>query len=395
MSPADSRDEHELGQLDLAQAIELFEMRGPIALEHWLRARPQADPAIARQVRTLRDAGLLAGGVEPRERVPERIGRYRVLRWLGAGATGVVRLALDEREARLVAIKVLAPSFARNARLRERFDREARAIARLEHPGIVPILEAGVDGGLPYQVLEYVEGTSLEEGLDRLRALVTAPAEVGAANIAEALRLPHWAAVPPDLVRAALDWGKAIAHALAHAHERGVLHRDIKPSNVIIDTAGRARLLDFGLARVADDARMTWSADLIGTPQYLAPEIIRAGIGRADERVDVFALGACIYEIATLTSPFDAASSTRVLEAVLAHDPPRPSRINARASDSFDLLCAGALAKDPRRRYRDAVALADDIERVRAGEPLPPREQARWRHWLANVLSGWLARVRG
>jgi eukaryotic-like serine/threonine-protein kinase len=385
---------------ELARAIEVYESCGEHEFEPWSQAHPDDDPALASRVRALREAQLQTRPGADGAGALERIGGYRVLHRLGEGATGIVLLALDEPRGRLVALKVLAPHVGRRERLRERFRREARAIARLQHPGIVPLLETGEDRGQPYQVLEYVEGLTLEDGLERLRMLVACAADVSTHEITEAWCLPHGAPIPADLARAAGQWGGEIALALAHAHAHGVVHRDVKPSNVMIDAAGRARLLDFGLARSSADLRITWSADLLGTPQYMAPEVISKGIGATDERVDLFALGACMYEIATLCSPFEGRTSLKVLQAVLECDPLPPSRLNPRAAPEFDAICALALAKDPGRRYRSARDLAEDLDALRVGRAprgsgkglelqLPrigdTRFAAKLRRWLAGL----------
>ncbi|MBI5364593.1 MAG: serine/threonine protein kinase [Planctomycetes bacterium] len=385
-------------EAELTRAIDVFERRGSEGYRHWLRRRPGDGAALDRRMRALFEAGLLHSiDAEDPER-EERLGRYRLLRRLGDGAMGVVHLAIDDELDRLVAIKRIAPAFARDERLRERFRREARAVALLKHPSIVPVLEIGDSGQELYAVLEFVEGTTLDEGLVRLRALDVAPAAIGAPEIADAFRLSGATVAERDLVRFAARVGREVADALAHAHAAGVLHRDVKPSNVIVDADGRARLIDFGLARVGSEARMTFSADVLGTPQYLAPEVIDAGIGAADGRIDVWALGVCLYECATLTAPFEGVSAAHVLRLVLERDPEAPSARVRSIPRDFDAICAVALAKDRLRRYSDAAALRDDLARLMAGEPVRAREPGTLeralafarRRPLASTLAGAL-----
>lgn len=356
----------------LARAIEVYERHGPEALESWLRKRAGSHAALERQLLALGEAGLLGGGEEA-EPGP-RIGRYQLLRRLGAGAMSVVHLAHDADLDRLVAVKVLTPALVGDERLRERFRREARAIALLRHPGIVPVIEVVEDDGQLFTVLEFVDGTSLEEGLARLVELCEGRAQaVTRAHIDEAFRLDEGARLPESLPALAAHWAGELAQALEHAHGAGVVHRDVKPSNIMIDEDGRARLLDFGLARILDDARMTWSQDVIGTPRYLAPEVVQRGVGDTDHRVDLFALGACLHELLTLAPPFTAVSAAQVLRQVVEHHPAPPSRTLRGVSRDLDAICAVALAKDPAKRYLDARSMADDLGRFLRGEAVQAR----------------------
>ncbi|MEM7308683.1 MAG: serine/threonine-protein kinase [Planctomycetota bacterium] len=372
---------------ELELAIDTYERVGPEALEHWLRRRGLDSGDLLERIEALRTAELLRE--PPREDLPEHIGRYRVLRRLGAGAMGVVLLGIDDELNRLVAIKLLTPELAAEERLRERFRREARTVAGLQHGGIVPVLDAGEAGGQLYSVLEYVGGTTLAEGLTRLRDLTDGdPLRAGVTELRDAFRLADVPAEAQSLGRLAARWTLQLAEALAAAHGAGVVHRDVKPSNVMIDEDGRARLLDFGLAHVTDEARVTWTGDVLGTPRYLAPEVVRQGTGRADHRVDLFALGACLYELLTLAPAFDAISAAQVLQQILELDPPPPSRANAEVSRDLDAVVLVALAKEPSRRYLSARAMADDLARQLAGEPV----QARTPGVLARCVA--LARRR-
>jgi serine/threonine protein kinase len=358
----------------ISRAIDVFERRGPEAYRHWLRRQTGDAEALDRQMSGLHEAGLLHAPLEEAEQ--RRLGRYRLLRRLGAGAMGVVYQAIDDALDRLVAIKVLAPAFAQDERMRERFRREARAIALLRHPGIVPVLEVGeseAEGEL-YTVLEYVEGTTLEEGLLRLRALDQAPAAVDAGTLKEAFRIAGGVSLPTGLAATAARWVGELADALAHAHAPGVVHRELKPSNAIVDESGRVRLLDFGLAQIAEDARMTQSADVLGTPQYLAPEVVKQGVGTADARVDVWSLGALLHELLTLRPAFEGTSAAQVLQRVLEQDPPPPSRVLPAARGDLDAIVAVALAKDRARRYSSAAELRDELERWLRDEPIHARE---------------------
>lgn len=257
-------------------------------------------------------------------------GRYRVESELGRGGMGVVyrgtQLALD----RPVAIKRLLETH--DPASVARFHREAIATGRLAHPGIVQILDAGIDRGEPYLVMELVEGEPLDEHL----------AQRGALPVDEAL---------------AIAW--QIADALASAHAAGILHRDVKPANVMVGRDGRARLLDFGLAMLAHakSQRLTQFGAFVGTPEYLAPEVSRGE--EPDARADVYALGATLYELLTGNVPFEGPNA---MATVLAHftDPlVSPSRRAPGIPIEVDAVVATLLARDASERPSSAgVALA-------------------------------------
>ena len=288
------------------------------------------------------------------------IGRYRVLGALGAGAMGEVVRARDERLGRDVAIKRMRSLLGgMAATLTARFEAEARALATLAHPGVVQVFDLGVDdelGGVPYLVMELVDGPSLREVL-RAR---------GALPVAE--------------VRAA---GIQLARALEAAHARGVLHRDVKPANILLAPGGVWKLADFGLAHVPDSS-VTLAGQFLGTPAYAAPEAL--ALGQFSAASDVFGLAATLYEAATGVAPRGEASLTELLsgsdQPVLGPDAPPPP-----AELAGPLLAA--LAIDPRARP-DAGALAEQLAAISAARPaaaveLPVPEVARprwrWRRW--------------
>ncbi len=357
---------------DLQHALELFECVGAEALAHWISRRGDQAGELTRQLDGLLQTGLLEA--PPELDGPNSIDRYRILRRLGSGAMSVIYLAVDDQLDCLVAIKLMSPSLTEDERLRERFRREARTLALLRHANIVPVLAAGEFNGQQYIVLEYIPGISLEDGLLRLRDLqATANGPILADSAREAFRLPYGTLDPEDHPRRVARWIWQLSQALACAHRAGIVHRDVKPANVMIDDHGNARLLDFGLAHVTDDVRMTWSRDMIGTPRYLAPEVVRSGAGSCDHRVDLFALGACLYEALVLVPPFAGVSAAQVLQGILEHDPGPPSRKRSGVPVNLDTITQVALSKDPARRYLDASAMADDLERFLAGNAVQAR----------------------
>jgi serine/threonine protein kinase/WD40 repeat protein len=269
---------------------------------------------------------------------PETIGRmgpYEILEVLGRGGMGVVLKARDPGLDRIVAIKVLTPALAHGGNARRRFAREARAVAAVGHEHIVAVYAVDEFRGLPYLVMQYIPGRSLQERLD---------------------------ASGPLEVREILRIGTQAARALAAAHAQGVVHRDIKPANILLENCvERVKLTDFGLARAIDDASLTQSGVIAGTPQYMAPEQARGE--PVDARADLFALGAAIYAMATGRSPFRADSAMAVLKRVCdaAHRPIR--EINPDVPAWLEAVIDRLLAKAPADRFQTATEVADLLEK--------------------------------
>ncbi len=284
------------------------------------------------------DAGLLDILDPPDPAHPETIGRmgpYVIFEVLGRGGMGVVLKAHDPALDRTVAIKVLTPALSHRATARRRFAREARAVAAVGHEHIVAIYAVDEFRGLPYLVMQYVPGRSLQERLD---------------------------ASGPLEVREILRIGTQAARALAAAHAQGVVHRDIKPANILLENCvERVKLTDFGLARAIDDASLTQSGVIAGTPQYMAPEQARGE--PVDARADLFALGAALYAMAAGRSPFRADSAMAVLKRVCdaRHRPIR--EINPDVPDWLEATIDRLLAKEPTDRFQTAAEVADLLEK--------------------------------
>jgi WD40 repeat protein len=261
-----------------------------------------------------------------------RFARYDVYEVLGRGGFGVVLKAFDEELNRFVAIKVLAPPLAASGAARRRFAREARAAAAVSHEHVVAIHAVDTSGTLPYLVMQYVPGVSLQERLDA----------DGPLGIEEILRIGYQAAC-----------------GLAAAHKQGLIHRDIKPANILLENCvERVKITDFGLARAIDDASLTQSGVLAGTPQYMAPE--QAKGETLDHRTDLFSLGSVLYAMCTGgRPPFRAASTMAVLRRV-CDDKPRPIRqINAAIPASLAQIVERLLEKDPARRFQSATEVSE------------------------------------
>jgi uncharacterized protein (TIGR03067 family) len=267
-----------------------------------------------------------------------RLGHYEVLEVLGRGGFGIVYRAFDDKLQRVVAVKVLAPHLSAAPTARQRFLREARSAAAVKHPHVVQV-HAVEEQPLPYLVMEYLPGPTLQQRLDRGGPLPL-----------------------PELLRV----GRQIAAGLAAAHATGLVHRDIKPSNVLLDTGPdpAARITDFGLARAADDTSLTRTGTVAGTPIYMSPEQAR---GEAiDHRSDLFSLGSVLYALATGRPPFPAGNTLAVLKRVV-EDTPQPIRdLNPEVPDWFARIVQKLHAKAPAERFQTAAEVAEllaDCER--------------------------------
>ncbi|HUN93950.1 MAG TPA: protein kinase [Burkholderiaceae bacterium] len=264
------------------------------------------------------------------QEIPQRIGRFEIVRLLGRGAEGTVYLANDTRLGRHVALKTISPHGASGLGvpgMTSLID-ESRIVATLSHPNIVTLFDAGEEDGTPYLVFEYVEGSTL------------------AMLIRESHRL--------DVVRA-VEIAVALADGVACAHERHIVHRDLKPGNVMITPAGVPRLMDFGIARRGAPP-LDESTQIVGTPAYMAPEYIAHGIHEA--AADVFALGVILYEMLTGTTPARGRDARETVRAILAHAFDPPSKRNARIDARLEAIVTKALAKAPDERYASAAAMA-------------------------------------
>ncbi|WP_327321978.1 protein kinase [Streptomyces sp. NBC_01210] len=284
-------------------------------------------------------------------------GRYVLQAPLGEGGMASVHRAHDSVLGRTVAVKTLHSELARDPSFRERFRREAQAVAGLSHANIVAVHDSGEDAGeagvVQYIVMEYVSGRSLRE-LTRERAAADG-------------------AIP---LNKALTMTAAVLDALACSHGRGLIHRDIKPANVMVTDDGTVKVMDFGIARAlqSDATSMTRTGTVLGTPQYLSPE---QALGKpADARSDLYSVGCMLFELATGTLPFDGESTMSVLYQHVQHPAPVPSSINPSLPPAVDAVVARALSKDPEQRYPSAQAMADDIRKIAAGgtptRQLPP-----------------------
>ncbi len=305
---------------------------------------------------------------------PRQWGDYELLEELGQGGMGRVYKAWQRSLGRLVALKVIRAGAAATGADRLRFRTEAEAAARLDHPNIVPVYEVGEHDGQPYLAARYVEGGSLSRHMECFR----------------------------DDPRAAAALVATLARAVHHAHERGVLHRDLKPGNILLQmqttehadhTEGRkgARpsssvssvcsvvsavpyIADFGLARLLDqDSGLTRTSELMGTPNYMAPEQAGGGAAAITTATDVHGLGAILYSLLTGRPPFAGPTVFETLEQVKRRDPDSPRRLNPHVDRDLETICLKCLDKDPRRRYASALALAEDLASWLGHRPIAAR----------------------
>jgi eukaryotic-like serine/threonine-protein kinase len=304
-------------------------------------------------------------------------GRYRLEAKLGSGGMSTVYLARDTTLDRSVAVKVMHREMSEQADQLERFRQEARAVAKLSHPNVVAVIDAGEDGGFPYIVFEYVEGETLKQRIARVGALD-----------------------PQEALAYAIEIGRG----LTVAHARKMIHRDIKPQNVLIDAEGRAKLTDFGISRQLEQDGMTATGRVLGTTDYVAPE--QAMGHPVDQRSDVYSLGVVLYEMLVGQVPFHADSQVGVAMKHVNEELPDVQQRRPDISAATALVVERSTSKDPARRYQgvgemiDDLATALEVEAARAGsttgeatsvlDAVPPAERqlssrARW-SWAAILL---------
>ncbi len=284
---------------------------------------------------------------------PSRVAEYRIVREIGRGGMGVVFEAIEEPLNRRVALKLLLSRHLAGASDVARFQREAEVASRLEHRGICTVLRAGIDGGIPFIAMRFVEGETLHRRICREREAGQVPSRRD--QIVERLRIV-----------------RSVASALHDAHERGVVHRDVKPQNIMIDPTGEPVILDFGLARDVDGAlpTLTRTGDVCGTPAYLAPETLAGNRGEPDPATDIYALGVTLFECLTLRRPFDEPTIDALYHSILRDPVPDPHRLNPAIDRDLTAVIQTALEKEPMRRYQTAAALAADLRAVIEGHPV-------------------------
>jgi serine/threonine protein kinase len=301
-----------------------------------------------------------------------RLGPYEILTAIGAGGMGEVYRARDTRLNRIVAIKVLSAHLADRSELRERFEREARTIASLNHPHICTLFDIGQQDGVDYLVMEYLEGETLSQRLNK----------------------------GPLPLEQVLQFAIEISDALDKAHRKGVTHRDLKPSNIMLTKTG-TKLLDFGLAKLKQEVApanvplselptandpLTAEGSIVGTMQYMAPEQLEGK--EVDARTDIFAFGAVVYEMATGKRAFEGKSQASLIAAILERDPPAMSSLQPMTPPALDRGVKKCLAKDPDDRWQSASDLKTNLEWIAEGESLVKSSAVKHNPWRERA--GWM-----
>jgi serine/threonine-protein kinase len=337
-------------------------------------AAPTSDPgATLTRVRTRDDTAADRGWVESGDHMKDvlRAAGYEIDQELGRGGMGVVYRAYQGKLDRAVALKVIKSGGFATEGERLRFQNEAEAVAQLDHPHIVPIYEVGERRGLHYFSMRLIAGTSLDKRRDEFSRDVRAAARLVA----------------------------TVAEAMHHAHQRGILHRDLKPANILIDDHDEPHVTDFGLARrIEGDGDLTQSGAIVGTPSYMSPEQATGVKGSLTTATDVYGLGAVLYALLTGQAPHPGSTYVEVLDQVRSSAPEPPSKRNAKVPRDLEVVCLKCLEKEPEGRYPSAQALADDLRRWLAGQPITARPVGAatrawmWcrRHPLPAALAGLL-----
>ncbi len=277
---------------------------------------------------------------------PTRIryfGDYEIVREIARGGMGVVFRARQVSLNRTVALKMILAGQLADDNDVKRFRTEAEAAANLDHPGIVPIYEVGQHEGQHYFSMGFIEGQSLSQRL----------------------------AEGPLPAREAAEMIRRVSEAIEYAHQHGVIHRDLKPANILLDQNGNPRVTDFGLAKkIQGDSGLTGSGQIMGTPSYMPPEQAGGKRGEVGPAADVYALGATLYALLTGRPPFQAATAMDTVIQVISDEPVSPRRLNPSIPRDLETICLKCLAKEPGKRYATAAALAEDLRRFQANEPI-------------------------
>ncbi len=279
------------------------------------------------------------------------VGHYKIVEKIGAGGMGEVYLAEDSKLKRHVALKFMPLQYMNDDALRQRFTREARSVAALSHPNVVTIHEVDEFNGRPFFAMEHVEGESLRKIIKK-----------GKLNTDEAV-----------------NYTMQICEGLHKAHESGIIHRDIKPGNIIIDADNRARILDFGLAMVTGEDKLTKTGSTLGTVGYMSPEQIEGK--KVDQRSDIFSVGVILYEMVTGRRPFEGDNDAAIVKAITSSTPEPIARFKSGVTGELQRIIDKALVKDPSLRYQHADGILADLKRLRSDSA--PYKKSRLVFWAA------------
>jgi WD40 repeat protein/serine/threonine protein kinase len=342
-------------------------------------------------------------------------GDYELLDELARGGMGVVYRARQVSLNRPVALKMILAGHLATPALKQRFQTEAEAAARLDHPHIVPIYEIGEHEGQHYFSMKLIEGGTLAERSSEFRF---PSSDLGHSPQRAATRSPFPGRKSrreggTSLSKSALQNRQSqianllatIARAVHYAHQRGILHRDLKPTNILLDEKRDPHVTDFGLAKLAeDDSSLTMTAAILGTPAYMAPEQAAGQSKGLTTAADIYSLGAILYELLASQPPFRAETAVETLRQVCEEEPIGPHALNPAVDRDLETVCLKCLNKDPQRRYGSAEMLAEDLDRWRNGEPILARPSTAWertRRWtrrnpeMAALVAGLVLSIAG
>lgn len=375
-------------------------------------------PQLADGIREIFPALLTLEDLKPRsgdgigeeaENLPDQIGDYRIIGRIGRGGMGIVYEAEQESLGRRVALKVLPRNLLDSTSAQIRFQREARAAAKMHHTNIVPVFEVGHDGDFFFYAMQLIAGHGLDQIIDELRES-REDGGIGQLSLRDASEVSLSAVTVADApsesastasstgggsgptrtryFHSVANLGMQVADALAFAHSRNVVHRDIKPSNLLLDVHGVTWVADFGLAKLLeDDQTLTRSGDYLGTLRYMSPERFR---GQCDARSDIYALGLTLYELLLLRPAFSVSDRVKLIYLINNTEPPQLRSIAPEIPRDLETIVQKCFEKEPTQRYQTAVALREDLQRFLNDEPI-----------LARRLSGvertvrWMRRNKG
>ncbi len=366
--------------------------------------------------------------IDARGRRQKTLGGFRLIREISRGGMGIVYEAQQQSLNRRVAVKVLPPSPLLTDVERTRFEREGTAVARLHHSNIVPIFGTGVEHGVQYCVMQYIDGSSLNTLVATVRRklglpLQSAGGEAAAADryidsgsrvvghllgtskqrffdrslgapseqandnaLGESIHREQLNEIPADYWRNVARVIRDVADALRHAHGQGVLHRDIKPGNLILDCQGHVWVADFGLAKLHDNESLTAGGNVVGTLRYSSPEQLH---GDADERSDLYSLGITLYELCTLERAFRATDQRELVHQIVNETPTPPRQIQSRLPRDLETIILKAIAAEPEQRYQTATEFAQDLDNFLEDRLLVARRQPVWKR-----IARWCRRHR-
>jgi serine/threonine protein kinase len=394
---------HQRKQLEelLCQSIEILEnedcIESKTILDNLLEDHQDLAPQIRKALDRLGLLGLVGPLPKEEANLPENLGEFERGTPLGGGGMGLVFRAHQPSLDREVALKLIRPEQALLPRARERFRREASTIASMSHPGIIKVHAFGEQQGVPFIAMDLIHGCTLAEALEVLKG--KKPGELRGKDLFLAIQEATLKRFPekhfsegeetlPEIyqsswVRACQGIIKAAGKALAYTHRQGLVHRDVKPSNLMLTADGQVLLFDFGLTSTPHDSSLTRSGSPLGSPAYMAPEIIRGK--EADVRADIYGLGISLFEILTLERPFHAPSLASLQHHILDAAPLPPRKFNPKIPKDLETVCLHAMDPDSLHRYPSMDAFVEDLERLERNEtilakrPSPLLRLLRWR----------------